>query len=180
MSAIFNRYINNVDYTWYNSSNVIYSECYDKKDDYKDLKIVFKGGRSYLYENLNVNDYIMFRTALSQGKALNDYILVKDKNGKNKYNCVRLPDEDINALKNELDISIKKQEEIDKKFNSIYHIKLNPNTNYIELYMNDKLILSGINGEFNLLDVFKSIGISTTIENINYWNNMNDQRWNKH
>ena len=79
MSAILNIYKDNVDYTWYDSSNVLYSECYDKDNDLKDLKIVFKGGRSYLYEKIDVNDYLMFRSDLSQGKALNKYIIVKDR-----------------------------------------------------------------------------------------------------
>lgn len=31
-----------IDRIWYKSSNIIYSECYDKENDYKELKVVFK------------------------------------------------------------------------------------------------------------------------------------------
>ena len=43
---VYNKYINNEDYTWYDSSNVIFSKCYDNNSDSKTLKIVFKDGRT--------------------------------------------------------------------------------------------------------------------------------------
>lgn len=74
MSKIFNVYEDGVDRTWYDSSNILYSECIDVPNDYKVLKIVFKNGRTYEYTEVNVNDYVMFREDISQGKAFRKYI----------------------------------------------------------------------------------------------------------
>ena len=72
---------NRIDRIWYKSSNIIYSECYDKENDYKELKVVFKKGMTYIYHKIDVNDYVMFvNEGLdgSNGKALNKF--VKEKN----------------------------------------------------------------------------------------------------
>ena len=67
----FNRYVNQEDHTWYDSSNVVYSKCYDTKSSkFKTLKIVFKGGRTYLYKDVDADDYLRFKTAQSNGDAL--------------------------------------------------------------------------------------------------------------
>ena len=58
---VYNKYINNEDYTWYDSSNVIFSKCYDNNSDSKTLKIVFKDGRTYLYKDVATMDYISFK-----------------------------------------------------------------------------------------------------------------------
>ena len=37
---VFNRYVNQEDHTWYDSSNVVYSKCYDTQSTkFKTLKI---------------------------------------------------------------------------------------------------------------------------------------------
>lgn len=69
-----------IDRAWYNSSNVLYSECEDIENDYKVLKVVFKGGATYKYTNVDVNDYLMFMAGGldgSNGKALNKFIKAK-------------------------------------------------------------------------------------------------------
>lgn len=69
-----------IDRAWYNSSNVLYSECEDKENDYKTLIVVFKGGAAYKYTNVDVNDYLMFMAGGldgSNGKALNKFIKAK-------------------------------------------------------------------------------------------------------
>ena len=61
-----------VDYVWYKSSNVAFSKCDDKVNDYKDLTVVFNNGATYKYKKVNVNDYLMFvagGTNGSNGKA---------------------------------------------------------------------------------------------------------------
>ena len=83
-----------VDYAWYNSSSVLYSECDDKVDDFKELKVVFKGGSTYVYKQVNVHDYLMFMVGGldgSNGKALNKYI-------KPKCEYEKLPDTDLSQL----------------------------------------------------------------------------------
>lgn len=40
---VYNKYLDNQDYTWYDSSNVLFSKCYDDPNsNTKTLKIVFK------------------------------------------------------------------------------------------------------------------------------------------
>ena len=92
MGKIFRLYENNVEKTWYDSSNVFYSECDDIEDSYKQLRVVFKDGRQYHYKDINVNDYLLFRENISQGKALNQFI-------KPKYEVQRLDDVNIDELK---------------------------------------------------------------------------------
>lgn len=94
MSKIYNLYENNIDKAWYNSSNIIYSECYDNENELKKVKIIFKNGRSYLYEDVKVNDYLLFRESASQGKALNKYI--------KQYKVQRIDDTDLELINNQL------------------------------------------------------------------------------
>jgi hypothetical protein len=100
MGIIASEYKDNVDKVWYDSSNIYYSECDDKNDSLKDLKVVFSDGRTYLYENVDVNDYLMFKTAFttggSQGKALNKYISTKGK-----YNVIKQDTSNIEKLTEE-------------------------------------------------------------------------------
>lgn len=66
-----NEYVESIkrDFTWYDSSNILYSECVDNEDDYKTLYIVYKkGGDVYKYYNVSVVDYLFIRDAVSQGK----------------------------------------------------------------------------------------------------------------
>lgn len=61
-----------IDRVWYDSTNLLYSECDDNVDDYKTLRITFKNGQTYLYEKVDVNDYVLFAhggTDASNGKA---------------------------------------------------------------------------------------------------------------
>lgn len=97
---IFNDYNEKelIDRTWYDSSNIVYSECFDKPDSLKEVKIVFSSGRCYLYKDVNVNDYLLFRESKSQGKALNR-LLAKKENGKPIYDFIRLEDVDVNKIK---------------------------------------------------------------------------------
>ena len=74
MSKIISFYKDDIDKCWYNSSNIIYSECIDHDDKLKEVKVVFKNGNEYTYKDVPVQDYLMFREAPSQGKALNSII----------------------------------------------------------------------------------------------------------
>ena len=96
MSKIFNFYANDVDRTWYQSSNIKYSECIDKDNDLKTLKVVFNNGTQYEYKKVDVRDYLLFRDAASQGKALNEYIKPKG------YEYEKLENADLATLDDEL------------------------------------------------------------------------------
>lgn len=100
MGLIINKYLNEIDKCWYESSNIIYSECFDKKDSYKDLIIVFKDGRAYKYKDVIVQDYLLFRSNESQGKALNKYIITKFM-GQNKYQFEKLDNYNITEIEKE-------------------------------------------------------------------------------
>lgn len=95
MSKLFNYYVNDVDYTWYNSSNIKYSECIDKDGELKTLNIVFSNGTQYQYVGLTVQDYLLFRDSDSQGKALNKYIKAKG------YEFKKLDDANLDDINNE-------------------------------------------------------------------------------
>lgn len=97
MAKIFNYYADNVDKTWYDSSNIKYSECTDHDNELKTLKVVFQNGSQYQYNGVNVNKYLLFREDLSQGKALNKYIKGEG------YEYEKLENADMKSLEDELD-----------------------------------------------------------------------------
>lgn len=94
MSKLFSSYNGILDKCWYKSSNIIYSECDDKDKELKTLRIVFKNGRTYEYYNVDVNDYVLFKSSPSQGNAFVKYI--------RKYDCKRLDDSDVSLIEQEL------------------------------------------------------------------------------
>jgi hypothetical protein len=95
-----------LDRAWYQSSNIVYSECDDKEDDLKTLRVVFKNGAQYQYENISVQDYLLFMYGGidgSNGKALNKFI--KEK----KYEYKRIDDADISLLNEEMNNVLEQQ-----------------------------------------------------------------------
>ena len=100
---ILKEYKNNVEKAWYNSSNVIYSECEDKVNDFKELKIVFKNGSTYIYHKVDVKDYLLFRTSISQGKAINEYI--------KKYEFDKIELSDVNEINFELNKRLEEEKQ---------------------------------------------------------------------
>ena len=77
-----------IDRVWYNSSNIVYTECLDPPNSLKPLTVIFKNGKRYQYNDVDVNDYVMFMHGGldgSNGKALNKYIIPK-------YECKKLED----------------------------------------------------------------------------------------
>ena len=159
MGVIFNKYINNKDHTWYDSTNVIYSLCYDSNTKDKVLKVVFKGGRTYLYKDVDVNDYVSFRMAESTGKAVNEYIV-------KKYKGVRLQDTDLgklDELKEELENNDKITEEAFS--NLAYHLSINNDSGDFLLSLNDKPIYKGKEGEVSIINLLKCMNIHYSISN---------------
>ena len=96
----FNFYTKNkdgvdLDKTWFDSSNIVYSECLDHDGTLKTLYIVFSNGTQYEYSDVPVQDYLFFRDSQSQGKALNEYIKAK------KYPYKKIEDKDIDGINEE-------------------------------------------------------------------------------
>jgi hypothetical protein len=101
MAKIFNIYTKNkngvdVDKCWYDSSNVVYTECLDPENELKTLRVVFSNGTQYEYKNVDSRDYLLLREDQSQGKALNR--LIKEK----KYEYEKLENVDLEELNEEL------------------------------------------------------------------------------
>ena len=102
MSKIFHFYAKNkdgidTDFTWYDSSNVKYSECLDYDNSLKTLKVVFNNGTQYEYKNVESSKYLLFREDVSQGKALNKYIKGSG------YEYQKLEDANMASLDEELE-----------------------------------------------------------------------------
>ena len=93
---IFNFYSNDVDRTWYQSSNIKYSECIDHNNELKTLIVVFNNGTQYRYEKVDVRDYLLFKNDESQGRALNQYIKTKG------YGFEKMENADLATLDGEL------------------------------------------------------------------------------
>ena len=69
-----------LDRVWYSSSNILYSECEDILNDFKILRVMFNNGSCYEYNDVDVNDYVMFvRGGLdgSNGSAFYKFIKCK-------------------------------------------------------------------------------------------------------
>lgn len=87
-----------LDRTWYESSNILFSECEDRENDLKTLRVTFKNGTVYEYYNVDVNDYVMFKhggSENSQGKAFNKHI--------RKYEYKKIGNADTKLLLEELE-----------------------------------------------------------------------------
>ena len=70
---LFSYYIENkVDKAWFDSSNIYYAECDESDTQFKTVRITFKNGLVYQYEQVSVFDWTMFKNAESQGKKLNE------------------------------------------------------------------------------------------------------------
>lgn len=150
MSKTYNKYINNEDHTWYDSSNIVYSVCYDKPNA-TSLKIVFKGGRTYLYRNVDPVDYTLFRDAESNGKVFNERI--------KKYDTIKLNDTDLTKL-DEL-----KQEFINSDNLTEYRvdIEFNNETGAFFVKINDKVVYQGIEGQVSVINLLRSMKIDFSI-----------------
>lgn len=101
-----------VDYAWYSSSNIVYSECDDNQNDFKTLRIVFKTGDVYEYLKVDVKDYMMFMAGGldgSNGKAFYKFI-------KPKYEFVKKEKADLDELKAKME-EFKERAKNEKKKN---------------------------------------------------------------
>ena len=155
----YNKYLNNEDNTWYDSSNVIFSKCYDNDTQTKTLKVVFKNGRSYLYKDVDIKDYLLFKTSTSTGSAINEYII-------KKYKGVRISDTDINTLNEYKQQLIDSDNLLNEEVitNLAYNIDINPDTNEFVLKLNDTLIIEGVENKVSIFSLLKSMSIKYSIQ----------------
>lgn len=171
---IYNRYVNQEDHVWYDSSNIVYSKCYDTQSSkLKTLKIVFKSGSTYVYKDVDADDYIMFKMAESNGQEFNKRI--------KKYNAVRIEDTNLEKLK-ELMESFKneiKETDEQKLGDLVYNIQVNEKTGEFIIKLGDRILFRGIEGQFSILNLFSSLNIKHTIQQVEELPNDSDENLNK-
>jgi len=84
---------------WYDSSMLLYSEMVESETENNgDLYITFKNGTTYKYNNVSLEDYVLLigaSTDASHGKTLNKII-------KQKYECSKIGDADVEKINKEL------------------------------------------------------------------------------
>lgn len=150
---VYNRYINSKDCTWYDSSNVYYSECQDSQEDVKQLKVIFKQGHTYIYKDVALTDYFMFRNAESTGSAFHKYI--------KKYEFARMPDTSIDELETLKQQYMEEENIAAQETNDVnYTIELNTVTNDLRLKRGDIEIFNGVEGEISAISLLRSMAIN--------------------
>jgi len=171
---IYNRYINQEDHVWYDSSNIVYSKCYDTQPSkFKTLKIVFKNGRTYVYKNVDADDYIMFKTAQSNGQEFNKRI--------KKYDAVRIEDTDLKKLDDLMESFKNETKETDeqKVGDLVYNIQVNEKTGEFVIILGNRVLFRGIEGQFSILNLFTSLSIRHTLQQVDELPNNSDENENK-
>ena len=155
MSKIFNFYSNDVDRTWYQSSNIKFSECIDHDNELKTLVVVFNNGTQYRYEKVDVRDYLLFRDAESQGKALNQFIKPKG------YAYEKLENADLATLDGELTFRMEGGVFVDYDGETL---KLRNNKDEVIFEKKTKTDMEGLN---NICGVLTAVGkdVKLTIPN---------------
>lgn len=169
MSKIYENYSNNIQCCWYDSSNVIFSKCYDNDGDEKVVKIIFKNGRTYLYKGVNVYDYINFRDAQSNGSAFNKYM--------SKYTAVRIQDTDLDKLNELKEKFMNEEKELQQTEvgDLDYVIEFVNKTGEFALKRGDKVVYSGIEGKVSIVDLFTNMGINSTLKEVDEIVNITDE-----
>lgn len=150
----YKKYTNNVEHIWYDSSNLEYTACYNGNREQKTLKAVFKKGATYLYKDVDINDYVAFtRTSASNGSAFNTYIV-------KKYKGIRMSDTDLSkleSLKREFEDENGKIEAALSPFS--YMLEINDETGKFRLLMDGKPIYEGVEGQVSILNLLNSMHI---------------------
>lgn len=172
--VIYNRYVNQEDHSWYDSTNIVYSKCYDTNDSRtKTLKIVFKGGRTYLYKDVDVDDYVKLKIEESTGSAFSKYI--------KKYTAVRIADTDLEKL-NELQETFKgnvKETDEQKVSDLVYVISINNETKEFTIKIGNETIFRGVDGDFSVMNLLRSMNIRYFVQSVEELPNDSDEELDK-
>lgn len=170
---IYNKYLDNQDYTWYDSTNVLFSKCYDNANsNNKTLKVVFKTGKTYVYRDVDINDYLSFKTAESTGKSFDKHII-------KKYKGFRIADVQLEKLEQLKENFIKETDNsADTQLKDLtYKIEYNEKNGEFILKMYDKIIYHGKENKVSLFSLLKSMNINYSLElidNISYQSDEHD------
>lgn len=169
----YSKYENNQEFCWLDSSNIIFSKCYDNPGELKVVKIIFKDGRTYLYRDVNVNDYISFRDAESNGQAFIKHI--------KKYSATRIQDTDLDKLEEMKQKFMDSNQEIQEtKVSDLgYVIEYCDETGEFVLKIGEKVIYSAVEGNVSIVNLFKSMGINCTLKAVDKIENTTDENEDK-
>lgn len=170
---VYSKYENGQEFCWYDSSNTLFSKCYDNPGDLKVVKVIFKSGATYLYKNVDVNDYLAFRDAESNGHAFFKHI--------KKYEATRIQDTDLEKLEElKTNLMNDSQELQESKVSELsYVIEYCENDGSFVLKLADKTIFSGIEGNVSIVSLFKSMGINCTLKEVDKVENETDEHEDK-
>lgn len=149
----YTKYIDSREYTWYDSSNVVFSEYFDRNTPSNPLKLIFKNGRTYMYQDVLTEDYLNFRNAESSGKGVTEFIV-------KKYKAARLPDTDLEELENKKKLLLEDTKNTDEAFTNLaYEMVYNPTTKGFRLSLNGNKVFEDIDGTFSILKLFKCMNL---------------------
>lgn len=170
---IYSKYENGQEFCWYDSSNTLFSKCYDNPGDLKVVKVIFKSGATYLYKNVDVNDYIAFRDAESNGHAFFKHI--------RKYDATRIQDTDLDKLEEMKNNFMNDTQELQEtKVSDLgYVIEYCETDGSFVLKLADKVIFSGVEGNVSIVNLFKSMGINCTMKEVDRIDNETDENEDK-
>jgi hypothetical protein len=173
MSKIYEKYCNSIQYCWYDSSNIIFSKCYDNPGQYKVVKIIFKNGRTYLYKDVLDNDYLAFRDAESNGIAFTKHI--------KQYTATRIQDTDLDKLNELKEQFINENNDLQEtKVSDLgYVIEFCDKTGEFAIKLKDKVIYHGIEGQVSIINLLQSMGISCTLKSVDEIINETDENEDK-
>lgn len=169
----YSKYENGQEFCWYDSTNTLFSKCYDIPGDLKVVKIVFKSGATYLYKNVDVNDYLAFRDSESNGHSFFKHI-------KNYVN-VRIQDTDLGKLEEMKNKFMNETQELQetKVSELAYTIEYCDADGRFVLKLGDKTIFSGIEGNVSIIALFKSMGINCELKEVDKVDNDTDENEDK-
>lgn len=161
MAVTQKKYINNVEHIWYDSSNLVYSACYNGPRQEKTLKVVFKNGRTYIYKDVDINDYMAYtRTFSSNGSAFNTYIV-------KKYKGVRVSDTDEAKLEELRKIFAAEDKKIEDALSPLsYVLEINDKTGEFRLVLDGKPIYEGVEGQVSIVNLLSSMHVQYATKEI--------------
>lgn len=169
----YSKYRDNKEWCWYDSSNTLFSLCYDNDGNEKVVKVVFKNGRTYLYKGVDVSDYLAFRDSDSNGASFAKYL--------KKYNATRIEDTDLIELENLRVHFLNENEEIQesKVSDLAYTIEYCNESGEFILKLGQKKIYSAVEGNVSIINLFKSMGINCTLVEVDKIDNETDENEDK-
>ena len=139
----------------------------------KVVKIIFKNGRTYLYKDVDVNDYVKFRDAESNGSVFSKII--------NNYAATRIQDTDLDKLEGMKQKFMESNQEIQEtKVSELgYVIEYCEETGEFVLKIGEKVIYSAVEGNVSIINLFKSMGINCALKAVDKIENTTDENEDK-